>query len=73
LRQDVFGQQVLADYYYQQADFFLGAREPARAAIAVEQAIRESPVSGSQEFVDYQQLRSKLNEKQATHSDKVLP
>ena len=73
LRHDVFGQQVLADYYYQQADFLLGAHEPARAANAVEQAISESPISGSQEFVDYQQLRSRLNEKQPTHSDKVLP
>jgi|GEM_PF-3200532 len=63
LRHDVFGEQVLADYYFQQADFLLGAHEPARAAAAVEQAIRESPMPGSQEFIDYQQLRTKLYKK----------
>lgn len=62
LEQDIFGEQFLADYYFIQASFELKNNNDAGAADALKTAVKESPISSNQPYLDFRRFQTIANE-----------
>jgi len=56
LDQDLFGQQYLADYYFQQAAMALENKDENGSMAALKMAIKESPSPNDQQLSDFMQF-----------------